>query len=380
LTPCDNDEVCSAYATTQGLNKACQDAVCNKQTGSCVIIQKQNAQCDIAKCQSTCVATTPCTSAVCALDVSGQYTCKVTANKCDDGKTCTLDYCEPTTGACVNQLIASATCDKLCDADVDCQAWGKSKFITNCQAAVCDTKAGACKVVSLSSANCPGQCTVSSDCADSQFGTVCSNGKCTPHQCNYDLDCLNRGVPAGYWGYCTVSDTGAKTCVPKLKCTTDACCDDNNPCTKDKVNVKYGFCSHTPACNDNNLCTDDICIPSADKTSYTCRNPQKSCTTDINLLTQDFATLSASDKQKWLGQCNPKIGCTGCIVNSQCDDNKGCTVDSCVQQYCVNALINNIWCDPKRDSQPITVEALASLRTQLSLAGYSYSNIPGLGQ
>jgi len=97
-------------------------------------------------------------------------------------------------------------------------------------------------------------------------------------------------------------------------------------------------------------------------------------------LTKNFADLSATDKQKWLGQCNPTIGCTGCVANPQCEDHNGCTFDTCENGQCQNKIIDNIFCDPKVDGQPITFQSIPSLRDRFILAGYSFSSIPGSSQ
>jgi len=120
----------------------------------------------------------------------------------------------------------------------------------------------------------------------------------------------------------------------------------------------YGFCKNEPRCVDHTECTEDICIPSSDKKTYTCSNPVKSCTNDKTLLDKNFDLLTKEQKTKWLGQCSALTGCVSCVVNAQCDDNKGCTEDSCVNQFCVNKPIHNQWCDPKLEGQKITVQAL----------------------
>lgn len=144
--------------------------------------------------------------------------------------------------------------------------------------------------------------------------------------------------------------------ITKKKCKKNTDCNDSNPCTRDVCLKDYGFCKNLPRCVDNNCCTLDICVAGTDGVSYTCKNPVRSCTTDKTLLDKNYDLLSSSQKTAWLGKCSPTQCCITCVVNAQCNDNNGCTTDSCQNQYCVNAPIDNKWCDPVISGQAITVE------------------------
>jgi len=109
----------------------------------------------------------------------------------------------------------------------------------------------------------------------------------------------------------------------------------------------------------------DICIPSEDNKSYTCKNPPKCCTINKRFLDADFEKLSPKEKQYWLGRCAHDKGCIDCVVSAQCDDNNGCTTDSCTNQKCISTPIDNKWCDPKLEGQAITVEGYFPKFTRL---------------
>jgi len=88
-----------------------------------------------------------------------------------------------------------------------------------------------------------------------------------------------------------------------------------------------------------------------------------------------LSCLTINKKIEWLGKCDKKLGCITCVVTAQCDDHNGCSYDSCDKQYCLNAPINNQWCDPKTATQPIYYQSIPGLRDQLILAGYDISKL-----
>jgi hypothetical protein len=211
------------------------------------------------------------------------------------------------------------------------------------------------------------QCNTYKDCPTSRFGGVCSEGKdgvrrCRQHSCKYDINCIFKSPDKNVWGYCKLDkDTRQKYCKYLPKCLKNKDCDDGDACTKDICLKKYGYCINRKRCVDKSECTLNICIPHG-KDKYSCKNPVKTCTRDKDLLSKKFEEVSESDKLKWLGKCSHTDGCRTCVVNSQCDDNNGCTADSCEQQYCLHRPIHNEWCDPKLATQPITYQSLPSLR------------------
>lgn len=213
------------------------------------------------------------------------------------------------------------------------------------------------------------ECDCYEDCPSTTFGGVCtSDGEgtkvCRPNECRTNLDCYSKIKDPSLWGYCKVNDNRQKYCEYKPKCTKDEHCDDNDPCTQDTCIKKYGFCSHRVHCADDSLCNFDICVPSRGNSSkpYRCLHPIKSCTRDKNLLKMKFSSVPENKQSEWLGKCSKTTGCKTCTISAQCDDNKGCTKDSCINQTCQRTIMKNEWCDPETSSQPITVQSLARLR------------------
>jgi uncharacterized repeat protein (TIGR01451 family) len=102
------------------------------------------------------------------------------------------------------------------------------------------------------------------------------------------------------------------TVLPSEICTTNADCDDGNPCTTDTCNPTTGLCQSTQApngtqCDDSNACTvGNTCQAGTCGTPIVC-NDSNPCSTDV---------------------CNPATGaCTSTPI--VCDDGNPCTTDTC---------------------------------------------------
>lgn len=111
--------------------------------------------------------------------------------RCDDGNECTIDYCDPTTGECVNELIEGCTPD-FCEG-VDCNdddpctldscdpLTGEcvNEFVEGCGEGGCgDPLAGPCDEVSASpgcadAACCTAVCAIDSYCCDVEWDETC---------------------------------------------------------------------------------------------------------------------------------------------------------------------------------------------------------------
>ena len=120
-------------------------------------------------------------------------------------------------------------------------------------------------------------------------------------------------------------------------CKSDAVCDDGNPCTTDKCDLKTGACTSTALadaakCDDGNVCTEtDTC--KAGK----CGGATKKCT-DGNACTFD--------------SCDPLKGCIFPANSAKCDDGNLCTVESvCNNGSCQGAKLK---CN---DDKPCTVDS-----------------------
>jgi hypothetical protein len=371
---CNDNNDCAQYGLNKKASLRCKVPYCDKTTSSCRL-QKDttNTNCkpiDI-KCELVCKPKDACNTAVCTRKGDNELACTQVPITCNDNKDCTEDSCDPKQG-CVFKFKESSTCKKECKVDIDCDNWAVTeKLADKCMKARCSKKLGSCVPVKgpqTEKCKTTDQCNVTSDCPQGKFGTVCcvDSGlkKCCDNQCETDSDCVPKDKKKE-WGYCRVRDSGKKECDFMPKCKGNEDCDDKNPCTKDVCLPEYGFCKNLPRCVDNTLCTHDICVPSEDKKTYTCKNPTKSCTNDKTLLDKNYDSLTTDKKTKWIGKCSHLEGCVTCVVNAQCDDNNGCTTDSCVNQFCVSTPIDNKWCDPKLSGQAITVQGYFPKFTRL---------------
>jgi len=340
---------------------------CDKKTTTCRLTKDtSNPNCKEIdnECQLTCKPRHSCEKAICVrkTPTSNLYDCVRDPIICNDNKDCTVDTCNEKIG-CVFTFKESQTCKKPCDKDLDCVQWGVDKKLEDiCYKSKCSVKRGTC--IAIKGPQTPkclttNQCTTTTDCPQSDFGTICclENGlkKCCDNECIVDTDCKPKDKKKE-WGYCEKKDNGKRRCTFRPKCKGNEDCDDKNPCTRDVCMTDYGYCKYTPRCVDNTECTYDICVPSSDNKSYTCKNPSKSCTNKKELLDKNFELLSKTEQTEWLGKCSHITGCVDCVVNAQCDDNNGCTTDSCINQFCVSTPIDNKWCDPKLEGQAITVQ------------------------
>ena len=111
--------------------------------------------------------------------------------RCDDGNECTIDYCDPTTGECVNELIEGCTpdfCEGIdCDDDDPCTVdycdplTGEcvNEFVEGCGDGGCgDPLAGPCDEVSESpgcadAACCTAVCAIDSYCCEVEWDETC---------------------------------------------------------------------------------------------------------------------------------------------------------------------------------------------------------------
>jgi hypothetical protein len=233
------------------------------------------------------------------------------AGGCDDGDPCTLDLCDPATGACLNTPDA---CDDQNRCTVD----------------LCEPGSGACSHEPLA-------------CDD---GNSCTQDACDPAtgQCEFPNEAA--GTPCDDGSACTagdVCDLGVCVGAPIVVC------DDGDPCTPDVCDPATGQCQAGPAsCDDGNPCTIDGCgrtgcenLPAADGTACDDGNP---CTLDdacvvgvceapgiVECGDADPCTVDACDPDS--GQC----------VNAPlvCDDGNDLTADACEAGtgMCVNVPI-----------------------------------------
>ncbi len=195
---------------------------------------------------------------------------------CDDGRPCTADTCDPTTGCSHAEIPPGGACEDGC-------------FMVG----TCDP-AGACVGV-------PG-------CSD--------HNECTSDSCTVVRDACG---------------------APTVECLhTPIDCDDENPCTLDSCQAYSVGCVHRPVCDDQNACTLDGCDPATaacDATPVDCDDGNE-CTTDTCdpptgcSHTAVASGASCNDRCTSNGTCDSYARCLGGSPSS-CDDENPCTADSC---------------------------------------------------
>ncbi|MBX7116092.1 MAG: hypothetical protein K1X64_17310 [Myxococcaceae bacterium] len=220
---------------------------------------------------------------------------------CDDGNTCTIDTCTPTTGACVATGQPGLACNdnSACTTSDQCGGVG--------------------------GVTCGGTAVVCND------GNQCTDDSCDPMSgCAFTNDNSNA------------CDDG-NSCTSGDACNAGVCsgvgmsCDDGNPCTAN--NCSMGVCANPPLpmgtpCNDNSACTGptDSCNGMG-----VCTGPAINCN-DNNSCTADT--------------CVPASGCVNVALNAvPCNDGNSCTMtDTCSMGTCGGSAVN---CD---DGNPCTAD------------------------
>lgn len=277
---------------------------------------------------------------------------------CNDGVSCTVDACSPSSDSCVH-----TPSDSLCSDGQFCNGIEVCHPAFGCLAGVpvnCNDGVG-CTVDSCNEA--ADECRhVPSDslCADSSFcngvevcdpvngcqgGTavVCDDAiSCTVDACDESSDsCLH--VPDN--GACNDGEycNGVETCDASLGCLAGVGpeCDDGVACTADSCNETTDSCDHVPdhgscdngffcdgveACDAQHGCvsgTAPICNDGVTCTVDACEEASNTCShTPVD---------SACDDQQFcngIEYCDPTNGCqAGAAPN--CSDGVGCTVDLC---------------------------------------------------
>ena len=364
---CDGASGCCAHAAIPACkacaadadcndNNPCTDDVCDTTTLTCTITNStaacddgsactQGEACRDGKCQGgtllTCGDSDPCTADTCdpALGcvhplLRGCGACTADTD-CDDKDLCTTDVCDPTYKVCRHTHLAcndnDPCTDDLCKPLAGCTYTPNATACTDGDACtlgdVCSQ--GACQAgTGAPSCDDKNQCT--SDSCDPTFGcrSTALAGACD------DADpCTTGEACAG--GLC---QGGAPvSCDDADVCTVDSCvagvgcanvpvnCDDKDPCTIDSCDKVVG-CLHTlKDCVDADLCTVDSC----DGTTGECAHATVECT-DGNACTDDT--------------CDAAIGCVFTPNGNACDDGDACTVaDKCTNGSCAGGAPLN--CD-----------------------------------
>jgi hypothetical protein len=323
-----------------------------------------------------CVAKSACEKVTCDVKKDLSVECKTEQKVCDDGKECTVDFCDSETGRCIHRPVRSAKCSgQICDTNENCSSWGlQKKLHKDCKVAYCDAKLGACIVVENKNKHCVrsklctekckkrNACDVEAKCSKDVHGNiscdrpanVCDDGKkCTidscnektgvcehkkventaecKHYCAADIDCAawasqQKLIQNCQEAYCNKVDA---TCAvkdlpnkPNCKGKCDIECQPRNKCEKSKcIGSPNGWvCQRTEvSCDDGDKCTRDYCDFAAG-----CINKA------IDGCTKCPVDCQASGKCQHAKCVKDSTGKYSCSITQRvCDDKDECTFDYC---------------------------------------------------
>lgn len=392
-----------------------ENKVCDKAAGLCVDCASDNDCNSGSKCiANACVKAPACKSSkqcdkVCDADKGYCVECTAHAD-CDANSYCRND------GKCVAKLCSGKSCVGVtvmaCNADGD--GWSKDGVCNDgnvcsddqcvggsCQASAnkspCDDgdkcttkdrcKSGKCNGVSVQ-CNDGNQCTndackaakgcvftanvkVCDDGNKCTLGDKCAFSKCYPGKLKLCKDdgnlCTDSVCDKAASGDGCVVKNNSKLCNDGVSCTEeDQCsggkcvggsksdCDDLNPCTADKCDIKKD-CQHTPI---SGKCKDDgdECSNPGTCQNGKCAIPGKVNCDDKNVCTKDTCDKKLGCKHTQLtGKCDDGSKCTASVCHNGkcnggklvgCNDGNGCTADSCDKTTgCQNKALNGPACD-----------------------------------
>ncbi len=271
-TACDPGDPCVVGATCRsgtcaGLARACDDSdpctadSCAASAGGCLHAP--------APGEPACDDDNPCTTADRCVDGA----CTGDNVPCsDDDNPCTTSACDPASGECRLSLLPGAGCDDLdpCTTDDVCGDGAVCAGVTvtcndgnPCTLDACQPLTGACAF-------------------EPDDGRPCNDGNpCTAGDACLAGDCLGQGIDCDDDNPCTLDvcsadDAGGCHHVP----ANGVACDDGDPCTKNDhcqagacvAGSTLEPCCDTAAdCDDGDPCTFDECVDHAcSATAVTC--------------------------------------------------------------------------------------------------------------
>ena len=338
---------------------------------------------DVVEGIGVCDDGNKCTDDQC-LGEDGCENVALSEGECLDNDPCTVaDHCEE--GVCVGNPVL---CDdgNPCTQD-QCDGTGGCKFVENSEP--CDdgdpcTVADECAAGQCTGVEVPCECQTPEDCLEFEDGDLC-NGTlyCNIEEWPYKCMTIPESVAqceepaAGPHAICLQAacdpETGLCSLVPDHE---GYACDDGDACTVGDKCLAGTCTAGVPSiCADNNSCTDDSCddglgcvftdnqLPCEDgnvcTTSDTCTGGQ--CLPGEPLLCDDENGCTDDT-------CSPDMGCVFQANDAGCDDGVACTQgDHCADGVCVyqdlescndeNPCTDN-HCDPAQGCVSTVNEAL----------------------
>ena len=335
----------------------CAAASCDPSTGACILTQSPDGTgCDDS---NNCTNGDQCKSGICA---SGSPT------NCDDGQPCSIDSCNPQSG-CTHQYKDVGT--PCSSGENKCYGPGTCSGYADCTPGApvaCDDGNSCTEDYCDPATGCVNSPFVGQGCDD---GNPCTkNDNCAAAGCVGeplgDGDACEDGNPC----------TGASTCTGGacgggIPVGDGGACDDNNPCTNETTCGGGQCAGGTPVeCpDDGNPCSEDFCDPAVGCTVKP-MPPETECPSPNDCY--ELATCSglecAGGILKANGTlCDDGVACTGgstcqngvCTGGTSlgegavCDDGNPCTSgEKCQSGTCLS--VEQGACD---DLDPCTVDS-----------------------
>jgi hypothetical protein len=255
----------------------------------------------------------------------------------DDHNACTIDSCDPKSGAVSHEPVPVGDNDP-------------------CTVDTCDPQAGVAHT--SKGADCKG-CSGEDDCND--------DDPCTKDSCGGDGKCAHATRPAGSTCKAATDCVAASTCTESGACVPGPAKDisDDDLCTFDRCVA--GQVVHEPPAAPTDKCTISTCDPKTGVTATrSAADDGTACTADAcdpatGVVTH--TTISALDDNDPCTKdaCDPTTGivshtsitnCTGCATDADCDDKLPCTTDTCNAGQCSHqnrpeksSCANGVRCD-----------------------------------
>ncbi len=408
---CTTDGDCAGKTPYCDASGACAACVFNAQCPG------DGAFCSNGTCSAAvnCVSDKECTAlgAVCDIPAGVCRNC-LTAADCSQGQSCNAHQCVASTPClsskqCPGALICVAGTCVVCGADSDCPT-GQFCSQNICLQDICQPGAH-CELNAVATCQANGGGWTYADCG---LTAICLNAACAPVVCTPGAVTCQTGSVAT----CNATGTqvslsacpGGQTCVGKgciavICAAGDLKCDASGgllTCSADGTQWLGSTCQSGFACAAG-ACQPQICVPGAatcsgDKlltctslglswsVAATCSDTGQVCLTDKCVSSvctagqlQCAGTSQAKCNADGLGwtttSCDDNNGCTNDTCNPvsaacahtaiSCDDNNGCTNDTCnpVSAACAHTAIS---CD---DGNSCTTDSCSGTCQHLALSG-----------
>jgi cysteine-rich repeat protein len=361
--PCVTEDYCDNGVCIGGTgilacsdNDPCTSDGCDELWG-CVFGPKTTGPCDDG---NVCTTSDTCATGFCTGD----------SLDCDDGLTCTNDYCQPGIG-CQHTEDSGVCQDGLdctlnyCDPTLDCLVVVQCDDGMACTEDLCSStgcafpeRAGFCTDGDLCTHDlCAAAGVFSADgCSYQAFTGACHDGDpCTVNEVCATGQCIGANSECNDANVCTVDSCKAGVGCVYLAVAVTTSCDDNSVCTTQDT-CSDSACAGQPLdCSDGNTCTEDLCHPvdgcfyeesaAASVPGVVCDdgNPCTAgdtcsgqiCAGPAATVCDDGISCSADFCDVALG------GCTATFDPNNCNDGFACTIDDCTEVGCVHEVVDS---------------------------------------